>query len=393
MRRIYLDHAATTPLDPRVLEAMLPYLSEHYGNASSVHAMGRKARFALEESRERIAAHLGAEPGEMLFTSGGTEADNAALRGVLSSRMPHLVTSRAEHEAVLRPAEAWASSGHPVTFLPPSPHGAVTAEQVAGALTDATGLVSLMHANNEIGTLTPIEEVASVCHERGVLFHCDAVQAAGLFPLQAGGVDLMTISGHKMYGPKGIGALYVRGGVDFQALVLGGAQERRRRGGTENVAAAVGMALAFDLAMAEAGERIAHLTTLRDRLRRHLRQALGTAFVFNTPFVTDVAVAPHIVNIAFPPSDGQPLDGEMLLLNLDMDGVMASAGSACTSGALEPSHVLLALGRDRETASASVRFSLGKDNTEEDVDEAVDRLAAILRRMRQRREAGTTASV
>ena len=387
MRRIYLDHAATTPLDPRVFEAMLPYLKDHYGNASSVHALGRKARFAVEESRERIADHLGAEPGEVIFTSGGTEADNAALRGMLGGKRQHLVTSAAEHEAVLRPAEAMAKAGHPVSLLHPDPSGAVAPEQVAAALTDETGLVSLMHANNELGTLTSIPAIAEVCHVRDVPLHCDAVQTAGLFRLNVEdlGVDLMTLSGHKIYGPKGVGVLYVRGGLDFAPLVVGGAQERRRRGGTENVAAIVGMASAFDWAVAEADDRVARLTVLRDRLCSQLRQALGDAFVFNTPAEAGAPIAPHIVNIAFPPFDGEPLDGEMLLLNLDMEGVMASAGSACTSGALEPSHVLLAIGRDRATASAAVRFSLGKDNTEGDVDEAVERLAAILQRMRQRR--------
>ena len=396
MSKIYLDHAATTPLDPRVFEAMLPFLKEQYGNASSVHALGRKARFAVEESRERIAAHLEAEPGEIIFTSGGTEADNAALRGMLHGERRGLITSATEHEAILRTAEALEQAGHPVITLRPQAHGAVTPGQVAEALTEQIGLVSLMVANNEIGTLTPVEAIAEVCQAQAVPLHCDAVQAAGLFTLNVDrlGVDLMTLSGHKIYGPKGVGVLYVRGGLDFQPLVLGGAQERRRRGGTENVAAVVGMAKALDLMRVEAEARVAHLTTLRDRLRAHLQQALGAAFVFNTPFDSGVGIAPHIVNIAFPPQDGQPLDGEMLLLNLDMEGVMASAGSACTSGALEPSHVLLALGRDRDTASASVRFSLGKDNTPEEIDRAIDHLTTILQRMRhQRRSVATGSSV
>ena len=252
-----------------------------------------------------------------------------------------------------------------------------------------------MHANNEIGTFTPVRAVAEVYHAQGVPLHCDAVQTAGLFSLNVDGlgVDLLTISGHKFYGPKGVGVLYVRGGLDFKPFVVGGAQERRRRGGTENVAAVVGLAAAFDLAMAEVETRTAHLTALRDRLCANLRQALGEAFVFNTPFEAEVVVAPHVVNIAFPPQDGQSLDGEMLLLNLDMEGVMVSAGSACTSGALEPSHVLLALGRDRETASASVRFSLGKDNTAEEIDQAADRLGVILRRMQHQRRSTATSSI
>lgn len=390
MRSVYLDHAATTPLAPPVLEAMLPFLTEHFGNASSVHARGRKARFAVEESRERIAARLGAEPGEIVFTSGGTEADNLALHGMLRRMMGErrrgLVTSAAEHEAVLRPAEALREDGFPVAILMPQAHGAVTAEQVAGAITDETGLVSLMHANNEVGTLTDVRAIAEVCRAREVPLHTDAVQTAGLFPLDVDdlGVDLLSLSGHKFYGPKGIGVLYVRGGLDLAPAVLGGSQERRRRGGTENVAAIVGLAEALDRAVDASAAHRAHLERLRDRLVQHLEAALDGHFVMNTPLEAGAA-APHIVSIAFPPDeDGRPLDGEMLLLNLDLEGVHASAGSACTSGALTPSHVLLALGHDRPTASAALRFSLGKDTTEADVDYAVERLATVIGRMRRR---------
>ena len=388
MRSVYLDHAATTPLDPVVLEAMMPFLTEHFGNASSVHARGRKARFAVEESRERIAARLGAEPGEIIFTSGGTEANNLALGGMLrgthDGHRRGLVTSAAEHEAVLRPAEALAESGFPVTILAPQAHGAVAPEQVAHAITDETGLVSLMHANNEVGTLTDVRAVAEVCRARGVPFHTDAVQTAGLFDLDVAdlGVDLLSLSAHKFYGPKGIGVLWVRGGLDLAPAVLGGSQERRRRGGTENVAAIAGLAEALDRAATDSDEHLAHLHRLRDRLVDGLEETIGGAFVMNTPLETGAA-APHIVSIAFPPDeDGRPLDGEMLLLNLDLEGVYASAGSACTSGALTPSHVLLALGHDRPTASAALRFSLGKSTTEADVDYAVDRLAAVIGRMR-----------
>jgi cysteine desulfurase len=384
MRRVYLDHAATTPLDPRVFEAMLPYLKEHFGNASSVHAQGRKARFAVEESRERVAALLGAEPGEVLFTSGGTESDNTAIKGVLRGDRRGLVTSAAEHEAVLHPAEARREAGLPTTILTPADAGAVTPEQVRQALTEDTGLVSLMHANNEVGTMTDIAGVAAVCRSRGVPLHTDAVQTAGLLYLQVDelGVDLLSLSGHKFYGPKGIGALYVRGGVDLKAWMEGGAQERRRRGGTENVAAIVGFAEALDLAVREADGRLAHITVLRSRLYEGLQAALGGRFLLNTP-LEDGRSAPHLLSIAFPPLDGAAFDGEMLLLNLDIAGVSASAGSACTSGALEPSHVLLALGRDRATASAAVRFSLGKDNTAEDVDYAVEQLARTVERMQR----------
>ena len=384
MKNVYLDYAATTPLDARVLEAMLPHLKAQYGNASSVHALGRKARFAVEESRERVAARLGAEPGEIVFTSGGTEADNLALRGVVRAGRP-LLTSAAEHEAVLRPAEALRAAGAAVTVLEPSAYGAVTPAQLGTALKDVEGeaLVSLMHANNEVGTLTDLPRVAEVCRARGALLHADAVQTAGLFEIDVKklGVDLLSLSGHKFYGPKGAGVLYVRGGVDLEPLVRGGQQERGRRGGTENVAAVVGLAEALECAAEEATARRAHLAALQKRLLRQLRAALGEAFVLNTP-VGEAPTAPHLVNIAFPPQDGRPLDGEMLLLNLDMEGVMASAGSACTSGALSPSHVLRACGLDRPTASAALRFSFGKDTAPEDIDVAAEKLEKIVRRMR-----------
>ena len=384
MRRVYLDHAATTPLDPRVFEAMTPFLKDQYGNASSVHALGRQARLAVEESRERVAALLGAEPGEIVFTSGGTEADNLAVKGACGRG--GVVTSAAEHEAVLRPAEALKADGRAVTILDPGPSGAATPEQVQAALHEGVGLVSLMHTNNEIGTCTDVPAVAAVCRAAGILLHCDAVQAPGLAPLDvdALGVDLLTLSAHKFNGPKGAGVLYVRGGTDLRPLVEGGAQERKRRGGTENVAAVVGLAEALALACEDRPARAAHIASLRDRLYRGLREALGEAFMCNTPLGDPSAqVAPHILNISFPPVDGgDALDGEMLLLNLDMEGIMASAGSACTSGAIEPSHVLLALGRDRATAAATVRFSLGHATTEDEIDLAVDRLAAIVRRMR-----------
>jgi cysteine desulfurase len=386
MRRVYLDHAATTPLDPLVFEAMVPYWKEHFGNASSVHALGRKARFAVEESREKLAALLGAEPSEVIFTSGGAESDNAAIKGMLAGTHAHLITCAAEHEAILHPAEQRSNAGVPTTILEPGSQGVVTSEQVEAALTDETGLVTLMHANNEVGTLTPLRDIAAVCQKHNVPVHTDAVQTAGLLALNVDelGVDLLTLSAHKFYGPKGIGALYVRGGLDFKPLVEGGSQERRRRGGTENVAAIVGMVKAVELAVLNVEAHKVHLEALQQRLIATLRLTLGETMVFNTPVEGEAATAPHIVNIAFPPEDGEVFDGEMLLLNLDMEGVLASAGSACTSGALEPSHVLLAMGRDRATASAAVRFSLGKVNTEEDIDYAIEKLVTIVKRMRKR---------
>ncbi|PSQ97259.1 MAG: cysteine desulfurase NifS [Bacteroidetes bacterium SW_9_63_38] len=384
MERVYLDHAATTPLAPEVLEAMTPHMTEHYGNASSVHQLGRDARVTLEEARERIAECLGAEPSEIVFTSGGTEADNLALKGVLAAAGDNegLVTSAAEHEAVLRPAERLQEQGHPVTILTPEEGGAVTAAQVEAALDDRTALVSLMHTNNEIGVRTDVPAIAEACSAHDVLLHCDAVQAAGLYDLdvEALGVDLLSMSAHKFHGPKGVGALYVRSGVDLGPLVEGGSQERERRGGTENVPGVVGMAKALERAVASAEERRAHLATLQRRLVDGLDAATPCPYVLNTPIENDI-VAPHVVNVAFPPVDGEPVDGEMLILNLDMQGVLVSAGSACTSGALEPSHVLSAIGRDRETASAAVRFSLGIDTTTDEIDYALEQLRATLERM------------
>jgi len=389
MRRVYLDHAATTPLAPEVLEEMRPYLTEQYGNASSVHQMGRQARVALEEARERAASVLGAEPSEIVFTSGGTEADNLALKGVLAAASSPeapagLVTSAAEHEAVLRPAERLAEAGHPVQILSPGAHGAVSPEQVARALDDRTALVSLMYANNETGVCTDLPAIAEVCHEHDVRLHADAVQAPGLLALDvdALGVDLLSLSGHKFYGPKGVGVLFVRGGVDLGPLVEGGSQERDRRGGTENVPGIVGLAAALERAAEARSAEAERLSDLQRRLVDGLPDAVPGTYVLNTP-VEDAPVAPHMVNVAFPPENDEPLDGEMLILNLDMGGVLASAGSACTSGALEPSHVLDALGLDRETASAAVRFSLGADTTADDVDYALDTLHTTLDRMRK----------
>lgn len=383
MRRVYLDHAATTPLDPQVFEAMVPYLKEFYGNASSLHAMGRKARFAVEESRETVADLLGAEPGEIVFTSGGTESNNTAIKGGTKKSGGAVLTSSAEHAAVLRPAERMREDGRRLVLVEPGNSGAPEPSAIAERLDDGEiGFVSLIHGNNELGTLTDIATIASFCRERGVMFHTDAVQTAGygLLRVDEAGVDLASLSAHKMYGPKGVGALYVRGGVDVEPLLEGGAQERRRRGGTENVAAIVGMARALALSIESAPGRRKHAAAMRDRLHRGLVDLMGPRMVVNTP-IKEAPAMPHVLNVAFPPFNGEPLDGEMLLLNLDVEGVLASAGSACTSGALEPSHVLTAIGLDPATASAGVRFSVGKDTSEDDVDYAVDVVDRVIRRM------------
>lgn len=388
METVYLDHAATTPLDERVLEEMLPYLKDRFGNASSVHSLGRKARFAVDESRERIAGLIGAAPGEIVFTSGGTEADNMAVRGAASTLpddRPRIVTSAVEHKAVLEPVKDLRRIGHRVTVLEPEDGGVVSVDQLQEELSDDVGLVSLMHVNNEIGSVNPIPKIAELCRQRDILLHCDAVQSAGYFPIdvQELGVDLLSFSGHKLYGPKGIGVLYVRGGTEVRPLIQGGGQERERRGGTENVPAVVGMAEAFGLAVEEREERRTHVGRLRRRLMDRLDDDLDGTFVCNSPPEPEGS-APHILNIAFAPVDGTPIDGEMLLLNLDMKGVCVSNGSACTSGAVEPSHVLQAIGLDNATAAAGIRFSLGKDNTSEEVDYAVDALVEIVGRMRRK---------
>ncbi len=388
MRTTYLDNAATTPLDRAVLEVMHPYLTEHYGNASSVHALGRKAKVALEDARDRVASVLNCEPAGVVFTSGGTESDNAAIRGVLNaSEKKGLITSAAEHEAVLRTAEAFKERGGAVTVLAPDGTGSVVVEEIAEAISPSTGLVSIMLVNNEVGTISPIRELAELVHHHGALLHTDAVQAAGMIPLDvdALGIDLLSLSGHKIYGPKGIGILYVRAGTPFNPIITGGAQERKRRGGTENVAAAVGFAEALVRAeKARAGES-KRLADLQFRLADGSRNALGEAVQFSTPLEgfhpNATPVTPHILNVSFPPTHGRALDGEMLLLGLDVAGVYVSSGSACTSGAIEPSHVLLAMGVPLETAAATVRFSLGKTTTVDDVDFAIRKLSEVVSRM------------
>ena len=381
----YLDHAATTPLRADVLEAMLPYLREEFGNPSSLHGPGRRARVAVERARDQVAAVLGAEPGELVFTSGGTEADNLALRGALTGAAlretgrPGLVTSATEHEAVLQTARALESEGHPVAVLSPGADGRLGADAVAEAVTDETGLVSVMLVNNETGAVNPVSEIAEAVRARGARVHTDAVQASGLLPLDTGrlGVDLLSLSGHKIGGPKGVGALYVRAGTPFGAMQTGGSQERRRRGGTENVAAIVGFGAALTLAEAERQAHAARLGVLRSRLLDRVESAFGERVRINTP----EASSPHILNVSFHPGPSGALDGEMLLVALDLEGVHVSSGSACTSGALEPSHVLLALGVPRETAAATVRFSLGRGTTEADVDEAAAALTRVVERM------------
>jgi cysteine desulfurase len=382
VKRIYLDHTATTPLDDRVFEAMRPYFSGAFGNASSVHSFGRDAKMALEKSRETIAKTIGAQSGEIFLTSGGTESDNFAICGVAHAARKngknHLITAAAEHHAVLEPCEMLGEEGFDVTILPVDSNGMVSAEQVRDAITDTTCLVSIMHSNNEVGTLNPIKRIAEAAHARGVLLHSDAVQSLGKVPLNVNelGVDLMTISAHKLYGPKGIGALFIRRGVEIDSLLFGGGQERGRRPGTENVPLAVGFAKAVELSTVEMPTEMQRLKTLRDNLQSRITNHFPLAIINGHAGER----LPHILNISFYSKRIQ-LEGEMLVMNMDLQGVAVSSGSACTSGSIQPSHVLLAMGRDVNTAKATLRFAFGKSNSIEDVDYVVESLHQILSRM------------
>jgi cysteine desulfurase len=384
---IYLDNAATTPLHPEARRAMEPFLGEVYGNPSSLHAAGQEARRALDDARDRIATALGARAEEVIFTSGGTEADNLALTGLFLAqrqRRPHLVTVDTEHHAILDTCRFLESLGAEVTVLPVDGAGLVDPDDVRRALTPRTGLVSVMHANNEIGTIAPLSEIAAITREAGVPLHTDAVQTVGVLPagLDALGVDLLSLSAHKFYGPKGVGALLVRRGQrsgaelpGLKPLLYGGAQERGRRAGTENLAGIVGMARALELALAGREAEDRRQVALRDRLIEGVRAAVPDVVLNGHPSRR----LPNNVNLAFP-----GLEAEVLLLNLDLEGIAASAGSACTAGSLEPSHVIRALGRSPELVRSSIRLTLGRETTEAEVDTVVDRIGEIVRRLRGR---------
>ena len=380
MRRSYLDHAATTPVHPQVREAMLPYLGDLFGNPSSIHVFGQEAATAVAEGRAALAELLGAEPTEIVFTSGGSEADNLALFGVLGSygkKGNHLITSAVEHHAVLHTCEALQKRGLArVTVLPVDRYGMVDPEQVGAAINDDTVLVSIMHANNEVGTIQPIAEIAAICKERGVLFHTDAVQTVGHVPInvRALGVDLLSLSAHKFYGPKGCGALFVRRGVRLTPLIYGGGHERGLRAGTENVPGIVGMGVAARLAMAEMPVEIPRLEALRDRLRTGLAEAISEVTLTGHP----TRRLPNNASLCI-----AYVEGESMLLNLDAQGIAASSGSACTSGSLEASHVLLAMGLSHELAHGSLRLSLGRDNGEDDVERVIAVLPGIVQRLRE----------
>jgi cysteine desulfurase len=379
MPMVYLDHSATTPLDPEVLQAMMPYLTDEFGNASSVYRLGQHARQAIDQARDEVAAFYGVAAKEVIFTSGGTEGDNYALRGVATrnaQRGKHLIISRIEHDAVLRSAESLEQDGFEVTRLPVDRYGTVAPESLEKALRADTILVSVMHANNEIGTIEPIAELVRVTRENSAAyFHTDAVQSTGKIATSVDqlGVDLLSMSAHKLHGPKGVGCLIVRSGVRIEPQILGGGHERNRRAGTENVAGIVGLARAVGIARRDLEKNTTHLTSLRDRLIQGVLDRIPGSELTGHPRQR----LPHHASFLF-----QGVEGESLLLQLDMEGIAASSGSACTSGSLEPSHVILALGYPRERALGSLRLSVGKGNSEADIDLVLERLPGMVRRLR-----------
>lgn len=378
MRKVYLDNAATTALSPKVLEQMMPYLTTIYGNPSSPHSFGQEARKGVDHARDQVAKALNALPEEIIFTGCGTESDNTVLFGVTeryAKKGNHIITTNVEHHAILHTCEALEKRGVEVTYLPVDENGMVTAEQVANAITDKTILVSIMFANNEVGTIMPIAEIGKVCRERGVLFHTDAVQTVGHVPIdvKAMNIDMLSLSAHKFHGPKGVGALYMKKGIRLPSYVMGGAQERNRRAGTENVAGIVGLGAAIALATQTLEESAARMTKLRDKLIAGIAQRIPEVKLNGHPTMR----LPNNVNYSI-----KYIEGESILLMLDMNGIAASSGSACTSGSLDPSHVLLALGLSHEVAHGSVRLTLSDETTEEDIDYVLDVLPKVAERLR-----------
>lgn len=378
MRKVYFDHSATTPVHQAVAEEMIRYITGNFGNPSSVYAIGREARKAVEDAREKVARGIGAKPEEIIFTGGGTESDNMAIKGAVYANREkgnHIITSAVEHHAVLETCKALEKEGFSLTVLPVDGNGMVSPEAVANAINDKTILISIMHANNEVGTIEPIAEIGRLAGEKGIIFHTDAVQSMGKIPVNVDDlrVDLLSITGHKIYAPKGVGALYIRKGVRWQPINQGGGQERKRRPGTENVPGIVALGKAVEIAVADMEQEAARLTLLRDRLISGTFEKIPHVRLNGHPTMR----LPNHVNFSF-----EFVEGESLLLSLDMQGVAASSGSACTSGSLQPSHVLLAMGIPHEIAHGSLRLTLGRDNSEEDVNYFLEVLPPIVERLR-----------
>lgn len=377
--KVYLDHAATTPCDERVVNAMLPFFTEHFGNADSQHAYGRETAKAVADARETIARIINCAPNELYFTGSGTEADNWALKGAALARKNrgnHVIISAIEHHAILNSAAWLEKEGFVVTKLPVDKTGLVSVEDLEKAMTDKTVLVSVMYANNEVGTIQPIKQLARIAHEHGALFHSDCVQAMPYLRVDVKdlGLDLMTMSGHKFYGPKGVGALYIRNGVKLEKLISGGGQERSQRGGTTNTPAVVGMAKALEIAVSEMQRNNDHIAKLRDHfVRRVLSEIPCVRFNGNVEHRV-----PSVANFSF-----EFVEGEGILMLMDFHGVAVSSGSACSSGSLDPSHVLLAMGVPIEISHGSIRFSFGKNNTMEETDYTVEALKDTISKLRE----------
>lgn len=377
-RVIYADNAATTRVSKRVLDAMMPYFAENYGNASSIYSIGRNAKKALEDARERIAKVLGAEPSEIYFTSGGSESDNWAIRGTAerlgAKGKKHIVTSAFEHHAVLHVCEYLEKNGYEVTYVPVNANGIINPEDVRKAIRPDTALVTIMYANNEIGTIQPIGEIAKICHEAGVLFHTDAVQAIGNVPINVKeqDIDMLSLSGHKIHAQKGIGVLYIKKGILIPNLIFGGGQERGKRAGTENIPAIVGLAEAMEAAVENIPAKVEKVSKMRDRLIDGILKIPRTRLNGDR----EKRLCGN-VNVSI-----EGIEGESLLLMLDMKGICASSGSACTSGSLDPSHVLLALGLKHEVAHGSLRLSISEENTDEEIDYILEVIPQIVEKLR-----------
>ena len=378
MERIYFDYAATTPTDPAVVEAMKPYFFEKFGNPSSIHSFGQEAKKAMEEARAKIADFLGAKPEEIVFTSGGTESDNSALFGILwanAAKGNHVITTALEHHAILEPAQFLEKQGYKVTYVKPDQYGAVSPDDIAKEITDKTVLISVMHANNEIGTIQPIKEIGLIARGKGIYFHTDAVQTVGHIPVNVNelNVDLLSLSGHKFYGPKGVGCLYIKKGTRIQPYLRGGGQERHRRASTENVAGIVGVGKAIELCAQNMQSEAAEQTRLRDKLITEIQKRIDRVYLNGHPQNR----LPNNVNFSV-----EFIEGESMLLNLDMMGIGASTGSACTSGDLEPSHVLLSIGRPHELCHGSIRLTLGRFTKEAEIDSFLEVFPKIVSKLR-----------